>query len=378
MGKKTKNQAIRLATVFSGIGAVEFACRRLGINSDIVFACDNGEIEIEYDKNAEWEKISGMKSPAEKADYVSSIYRSKTRKRNYMKESYLANYDLSNGVFFEDVCLLDGRDFKDGVDLFVGGSPCQSFSSVGAQAGLEDARGTLFYEYARLIKEIRPKVFIYENVQNVLKHDEGRTWSVMKQVFDSLGYVFDYKVLNAVDFGIPQVRNRVFVVGYRKDLECVPIIPVGSPNKSLFDMHQFLESKCRLGGFSFDKDGGLVVESSAYQKVPQNYYLTPGIRRYVMNAGTKNFKTTIKIDLPVARTLLKTMHWHHRAGVDNYMDEDGIRMLTEREAHRLMGFTDDYKIVVPRARAYMQAGNSIVVDVLMEILRAIVKSGVLV
>ena len=215
---KVNHKPIRIATVFSGIGAVEFALRRMGIASDIVFACDNGEIEIEYDREKEWAEVLKLKTPEEKATYVSQLYASKTRKQNYVKQSYLANYDLSKGVFFEDVCLLDGRDFKDKVDLFVGGSPCQSFSSVGAQKGLEDVRGTLFYEYARLIKEINPKVFIYENVKNLVKHDEGNTWAVIKNVFDSVGYNIDFKVLNAVDFGIPQIRNRLFVVGYRKDL----------------------------------------------------------------------------------------------------------------------------------------------------------------
>ena len=85
----------------------------------------------------------------------------------------------------------DGSD----VDLFVGGSPCQSFSLVGKQRGLEDTRGTLFYEYARLVKEIQPKVFIYENVRNLINHDKGNTWKVIKEVFDSLGYKIKYKNL---------------------------------------------------------------------------------------------------------------------------------------------------------------------------------------
>ena len=375
---KEAHQKIRLATVFSGIGAVEFALKRLGVESEIVFACDNGEREISYDKDKEFSHVRSLNTAREKAEYVDKLYASKTRKKNFVRQSYLENYKIEDDMFFEDVCLLDGTDFSKQVDLFVGGSPCQSFSSVGAQRGLEDARGTLFYEYARLIKEIAPKVFIYENVQIVLKHDDGKTWEVMRNVFDSLGYTFDYKVLNAVNFGIPQVRNRVFVVGYRKDLKKCPVIRGEKLNATTYDMHQFLESNCKIGNFKFDDSGELIVKSSKPKRVPDCYYLTPGIRRYVMNEGTKNYRTQIRIDLPVARTILKTMHWHHRAGVDNYMDEFGaIRMLTEREAHRLMGFTDDFAIVVPKSRAYMQAGNSIVVDVLMEVLRTIIDDGVL-
>lgn len=104
------------------------------------------------------------------------------------------------------------------MDLFVGGSPCQSFSMVGKQRGLGDTRGTLFYEYARLVKEIKPKVFIYENVKAVLNNDGGKTWRTMSQVFDELGYKWKLMVLNSRDFGVAQNRERIFVVGFRDDI----------------------------------------------------------------------------------------------------------------------------------------------------------------
>ena len=85
------------------------------------------------------------------------------------------------------------------IDLFVGGSPCQSFSVIGSRGGFEDARGTLFYEYARLVKEIEPKVFIYENVYGVLTHDKGNTWKVMQNIFNKLGYYYKWQILNAKD-----------------------------------------------------------------------------------------------------------------------------------------------------------------------------------
>ena len=104
--------------------------------------------------------------------------------------------------------------------------------------------------------------------------------------------------------------------------------------------------------------------------------------QYVMKAGTKSFNQKPVINMPVARTVLKTMGNRHRAGVDNYVSKKNsqkfgdVRMLTEREAHRLMGFTDDYEIIVSRSQAYKQAGNSIVVDVLMDLIRNIIKTGV--
>lgn len=150
--------------------------------------------------------------------YVDSLYEG-LEKRNKVKASYTANYDIKEDDFHWNIAFLDGKQYAGKVDLFVGGSPCQSFSFVGKQRGLDDTRGTLFYEYARLIDEIRPKVFIYENVRAVTSHDGGKTWKKMQQVFSELDYSFSWKVLNARDYGVPQNRERLFVVGFRNDLD---------------------------------------------------------------------------------------------------------------------------------------------------------------
>ena len=372
---------IKLATVFSGIGAIEFALKRLNIEHDIVFACDNGEREVSYDVEKERDAVRKLNSIDEKRKYVDNLYLSLTSSKNYVEQSYLANYPhCSKNRYFQDVVLLDGRDFHNQVDLFVGGSPCQSFSSVGFQAGLEDTRGTLFYEFARLVKEINPKVFIYENVRNLLNHDKGNTWRVIKHVFDELGYDYKFDVLNAADYGIPQTRRRLFVVGFRKDLNLNFNFPPAT-KKLKYVMKDFTENNCHIGGMSYDKDGNIVFDNIP-GKPDKKYILSPKLYDYVMKTGTKNFVQRVEINKDIARTLLKTMGNRHRAGVDNYVSFDGtenfgsVRMLTEREAHRLMGFTDDYKIIVSRAQAYKQAGNSIVVDVLMGILNDIVKTGV--
>lgn len=128
---------IRIATSFSGIGAIEYAFKRLGLNSEIVFA---GDIEPNC------------------------------------KKTYFANYDIKDEQWHTDIKLLNAKPFRHKVDLFVGGAPCQAFSIVGDQLGFADTRGTLFREFARVVKECQPKVFIFENVQGLFKHDEGRTW----------------------------------------------------------------------------------------------------------------------------------------------------------------------------------------------------------
>ena len=381
---------IKLATLFSGIGAVEQALKRMRIPYEIIFACDNGEIEINTDEQDVKNKVFSMKTKEEKKGFIDKLYASKTKKQNHVKKSYLANYDINEEDFHLDVRFLDGRDYEGQVDLLVGGSPCQSFSSVGFQGGLEDARGTLFYEYARIIKEVKPKVFIYENVRGLTTHDNGKTWAKIKDIFmNTLHYkITEPQVLNASDFGIPQTRRRLFVVGIREDIDVNEFVypnPLGVENLK-YTMQDFLEDNCAFDekkyNFSFNKKGEIVIKREKGQPDPK-HILTPKVRDYVLTAGTKNFRTSTSTDLKIARTLLKTMTQHHRAGVDNYItvgyDDDGkkiVRGLTERECLRLMGFPDSFKIVVSTQQMLKQAGNSIVVDVMMAVLKSILNTGV--
>lgn len=376
---------IRLATLFSGIGSVEQALERANISHKIIFACDNGDINIEYNHELEFNKIKNMTSKLEKKKYVDKLYASKSKKQNYVKMTYLANYGdkILEDDFHLDINLLDGTDYKNQVDLLVGGSPCQSFSSVGFKGGLEDARGTLFYEYARIIKEVNPKVFIYENVRGLTTHDHGKTWKIIKGIFNSLNYtITEPKILNAADYGIPQNRRRVFVVGIRNDVKVNKQFQYPDPIELKYSMKQFLESRCEFGNFRYDKEGNLEIKKSNFDatRIDDKYVLSDLVRKYVLTPGTKTFKTSIKYDLDIARTILSTMGNRHRAGVDNYMTDKGgeekLRMLTEREALRLMGYSDDFKIVVSRAQMYKQAGNSIVVDVMLAVLNEIIKTGV--
>lgn len=376
---------LRLATLFSGIGAVEQALIRNKTPYEIVFACDNGDVEVEYNHEEEFKKIQSMNSKLDKKKYVDDLYASKSRKQNYVKQSYLANYgdNMSEDDFHLDVNLLDGTDYKDKVDLLVGGSPCQSFSAVGFRGGLEDARGTLFYEYARIVKEVNPKVFIYENVRGLTTHDHGNTWEIIKGIFKSLNYrITEPQILNAADYGIPQNRRRIFVVGIRNDIDIANDFKYPLPVELKYSMKQFLESRCEYGNFTYDDKGEILVKESEFDpsRIDDKYVLSNLVRKYVLTPGTKTFKTSIKYDLDVARTVLSTMGNRHRAGVDNYMTdkggEDRLRMLTEREALRLMGFPDSFKIVVSRAQMYKQAGNSIVVDVMLAVVREIINTGV--
>ncbi len=360
---------LKLGTVFSGIGAIEQALIRLNIEHEIEFACDNGDVEIEVDYDKELNKIKKMKTVEEKRLYVENLYKTLSRKHNFVEDAYRANYKVKNDNFFYDVKLLDGTDFKNKIDLFVGGSPCQSFSIAGARGGFEDARGTLFYDYCRLVEEIKPKIFIYENVYGVLTHDKGNTWKVMQNSFDALGYYYKWQILDAKDYGIPQGRRRLYVIGFKnkKDYEAFEF---PKPLKLKYTMQDLLVDNTRDGNF-VSKNGKLIITEKIGEEPEEKYYLSEKLKKYVMSPGTKNFMhTDAKIDLPIARALLSTQGNSHRSSVNNYVTSNGrIRALTVRETYRLMGFPDSYKIVVSKAQALKQSGNSIVVDVLINILK---------
>lgn len=410
---------IKLGTVFSGIGGIEQALIRLGIPHDIVFACDNGDVEInllENEELAEYIKLKKLRSKKqlknkddisrlaelsekenrkaeeirqqvynccdkiEKKKLIDTLYATKSRQINFVKKTYLANYDLPHDDYHLDIRFLDGRDYE-GIDLLVGGSPCQSFSTVGAQRGLEDTRGTLFYDYVRIIQQTRPKVFIYENVRGLTTHDDGQTLSIILNSFrNGLGYdVPDPCILNASDYSIPQTRRRIFVVGFRKDIPHKPF-SYPEPVALKYTMQDFLEDNCAAGHFNYDPEtGGLVVEKVS-GKADDKFTLTPAVQRYVLSAGTGSYRTSTQTDLPVARTLMKMMTQHHRAGVDNYItvshDPLTLRQLSDREALRLMGYPDSFKIAVSSTQTLRQAGNSMVVDVMMAIMKSIIKTGV--
>lgn len=229
-------------------------------------------------------------------------------------------------------------------------------------------------------------------MQGLFKHDQGRTWEVIYNTFkEYCGYDVHYQLLNARDYGIPQTRERLYCIGFRKKTKFKYPTPI--PLK--YKMYDFLEdyTNCEY----FEKDKGVkflssneehrqaIIEGSEPEKfndfifpvreIDDKYYLSEKVAKYVLCSGTKTFKTPIKTDLDIARPLLQSMHKMHRAGIDNYVTYNkdkginGLRKLTPRECLRLMGFKDDFKIAVSNTSAYMEAGNSIVVDVLIALLK---------
>ena len=360
-----RNIKLQIATVFSGIGAFEQSLNKLGIPYDIVFACDNGEREIKdsYEDIMKYAKENNF-DDEQLSNYIKKLY-ANTHKENHMKTSYFANYEVSEENWYEDIRFINGKRYEGKVDIFVGGSPCQSFSNMGRRKGLEDARGTLFYNYAKLISDMKPKVFIYENVPGMLNHDGGDTWERIKGVFDSLGYKYFYQVLNGKNFGIPQNRSRLFVVGFRKNVEFK--FPV--EQKLTTTMFDYLEAKPEarhyLGqkGFEFVTNpkykGRAVINNEIIRTQKAN-------QQFNWN-GDFVFEEYDKVkDRKDVLDRAYVGEWNGKKGV--------VRQLTYRECYRLMGFDDSFDYTkVNNLWRYRQAGNSIIVNVLEAIMEEVLK-----
>lgn len=352
---------IKLATVFSGIGAVEQALNKLNIEYKLVFACDNGERELKDTKEEILESTKKMTSE-QRTRYVNDLY-TNTKKENYMQQTYMYNYAINENNFYQDIRFIDGRRYFNKVDLLVGGSPCQSFSIIGKRGGFKDTRGTLFYEYARLIDEIKPKVFIFENVKGMLNHDKGKTWEVVQNTFKELNYkiyIRNNPILNAKDFGIPQNRPRLFVVGIRNDIEC-----------NDFEFPDEIELKTTVKDF---------LENDL--SVDPKYYLGQKGFEFVTNPKYKN-RAQVNSNIMQCQKANQQFNWNgefvfvpfeviknnneilKRAYVSKYNGIKGVcRKLTPKECVRLMGFSDEFKFPdIPDQWKYRQAGNSIVVNI---------------
>jgi DNA (cytosine-5)-methyltransferase 1 len=359
---KVHECTLKIGTLFSGIGSFEHALKIQNRLHKIMFACDIDP---------------------------------------YAKKSYFANYDITEDKWYTDINNLKvDHLLNEDLDFVVGGSPCQSFSTVGKKLGLDDIRGTLIFQFIRIVTECKPKIFIFENVKGLLTHNKGETFKIILEEFKKLtGYEIIYDVLNAKDFGIPQSRQRLFMIGKRLDINKKLLFPAKIPLNS--KMSDFLEdnvdskyslntkgqefvtkkmnidkkytqingdiSLCQKRNQQYNWFGDFVFEP---KNVDDKYTLSEKVQTYVLASGTKTFKTSTEINLDIARTILSTVHKMHRAGIDNYIPvkNNRIRKLTPRECLRLMGFRDTFKIVVSDTRAYQQAGNSIVVDVFLHIL----------
>lgn len=243
-------------------------------------------------------------------------------------------------------------------EVLIGGFPCQPFSTLGKLKGFDDKeRGTLFFEIKSILKEYDTKVVVLENVKNIVNHDNGKTYERIMHELHSIGYDCHPAILNTADFGIPQRRNRLFIVGFlRNDFEEEGVFEYPKPRELKITTQDLL-----------DKD------------VDPKYFLSNRILPTILGKGTKGYIVKPTIDMPISKTLTATMHKMHRASQDNYFTDDinrakfvddsksNIRKLTPNECRKLQGFPSDWKQVVSDCQAYKQFGNAVTVDVAYEV-----------
>jgi DNA (cytosine-5-)-methyltransferase len=302
---------MRLGSLFSGLGTAEIATKAVFDDARCVFAC-------EIDK--------------------------------YARASFEAN--VSCEEFYKDVREINGSKYKDKIDILIGGSPCQDFSIAGLRAGIAGERGQLLYEYLRVLKEARPKYFIFENVKGLLSINKGKTFNTLLEYVKGLGYFLTYQTLNTKDYGIPQNRERLYLVGSKEDLD----ISFKKPVKLTKSIKDFLDTT-----------------NNKYLNKPYELLPKPIGSSIIQVAKTDcsrvNMRRVYSID-GISPCLLASAG----TGGNNQVKvliQDKIRVLSPREYLRLQGFDDSYKIVVSNSQMYKQAGNAMSLNVLTRVLESI-------
>lgn len=268
----------------------------------------------------------------ENAIYSECVFSSDIDK--YAQDSYEANFGERP---FGDITKIDEKDIPDH-DILFGGFPCQPFSIIGQMKGLNDTRGTLFFDIARIIKEKQPKAFILENVKQLVGHDGGKTLKVIVQSLKDLGYHVQYSVLNALDYGLPQKRERVVIIGHKEPI----MFTFPNPEKPYKPLINILEQKVDRKYFASD-----YIKEKRKEKHKSSYY--PSIWHENKSGNICSYPYSCAL----------------RSGAShNYLLVNGERRLTPREMFRLQGFPDWYKIIVSDAQAKKQAGNAVPVNMI--------------
>lgn len=248
-------------------------------------------------------------------------------------------------------------------DIICAGFPCQAFSISGKQLGFEDSRGTLFFDVARIAKKHKPKIIFLENVKNFASHDNGNTLKVVKNTLEELGYDVNYKVLNAVKYGVPQKRERIYIVCFRKDLG-ITGFNFPQPFPLVRHVEDILEIESNVNPLNIDK------YQIIYNKIVDDINFDKLIRLGIVNKGGQGER--IYSTKGIAATL-SAYGGGVFAKTGGYMINGQARRLSPRECARLMGYPDSYIMAKNKNEAYKQFGNSVVIDVLQYIVAEICK-----
>lgn len=273
---------------------------------------------------------------------------------------YEKNYSIKP---FGDITKIKEQDIPSH-DILCGGFPCQAFSISGKQQGFEDVRGTLFFDIARIAKYHQPKILFLENVRNFEKHDSGRTLKKVLNTLNELNYNCFYKVLNASHFGLPQNRERIFIVCFNKSLN-IKSFDFPTPNLNKTALQDFLEDK--------PKDAKIIVRNDI--QITKNYTLTDSLskekeypNRPIQIGKVNKGGQGERIYSPLGHAItLSAYGGGAGAKTGLYKVGDIIRKLSPRECARIQGFPNDFLLDENQNQAYKQFGNSVAVNVLKAI-----------
>lgn len=300
-----KNKQLKFIDLFCGLGGFRVAAENIRANSECVFSCD-------FDSDSQ--------------------------------KAYEANFGEQP---FGDITKIPEREIPEH-DILFAGFPCQAFSICGDGKGFEDTRGTLFFDIARILKAKQPQAFVLENVKQLVSHNQGKTFQRILETLENFGYQTYYKILNALDFGLPQKRERVFIVGFREPKHFV---------------------------WQLQKTERKSLQAVLETEVAENYFASEKIKQNRLRSVENKI---IKDDLTI---------WHENKGGNisplpyscalrsgasyNYLLVNGERRLTEREMLRLQGFPEDYKIVVGYQAMRKLAGNSVAIPCVEAVIKSV-------
>ena len=307
---------MKVGSLFSGIGGIDLGFQQAGFN--IVWA-------NELDKDA------------------ATTYR----------------HNFGNKCLVEkDICKVKAKEMPD-FDILVAGFPCQPFSIMGRQKGFKDPRGTLFYEIVRVVKEKQPKIIFLENVSNLIKHDDGKTFLAIYNALAPLGYSLRYSVMDATEFGnVPQIRTRIFIVAFLDEEKC-----------EKFKFPEKIERTVQLNDI-IKRD--IKHDNSYYYNENSPYYKDLKIIVTDKRALYKIYDTGVSRKAHYICPTLTANMGTYPDRVPIVLDDYGIRKITPYECLALQGFPKEYRFPkIPLPSAYKQCGNSVVVPVIKRIAESI-------
>ena len=274
---------------------------------------------------------------------------------NFAQKTYRVNFGETPAGDITKISTADIPDF----DILLAGFPCQPFSQAGLKKGFSDTRGTLFFEIERIIKEKRPKAFLLENVKQLQGHDKGNTLRVILEHLNNLDYAVDYKVLRAADFGVPQNRERIYIVGFDKNyFKLSETFSFQYPKPS--------HKKTRLGDIlEMNVDEKYTISDKLYQGHLRRK------REHLIKGNGFGF-SLFNEDSSYTNTISAR---YYKDGSEILIDQKGKnpRKLTPRECARLQGFPEYFIIPVSDTQAYKQFGNSVAVPVVKAVAEEMIK-----